>query len=335
MVRFWNWHNRGTTTDNIDSFIANLQKANSQGGILRKDQMLEDLDISTSAAVLAVIAAHHPDQTNKIVTAALEMNRYLDTNYPNKLNELFDCEKLAIPALLNALETQIKQHVKDPILISKAKCLVNNTKRKINQDISATRRDAYDDHFYTYTDTIKKHHCGRVDTERLWDWHNRGTTTDNIDSFIANLQKANSQGGILRKDQMLEDRDISSSVDVLAVVAAHHPNQTNKIVTAALEMNRYLDTNYPNKSNEHFDCEKLAIPALLDVLKKQIKQHVKDQILITKAKCLVDNTKQNIMQDSSATRRNAYEGHFDAYTDTIKKHSAPPSRRGKGPVITI
>ena len=86
MKRLWDWHNRGTTTDNIDSFIANLQKANSQGGILRKDQMLEDLDISTSAAVLAVIAAHHPDQTNKIVTAALEMNRYLDTYYPNKSN---------------------------------------------------------------------------------------------------------------------------------------------------------------------------------------------------------------------------------------------------------
>ena len=168
--------------------------------------------------------------------------------------------------------------------------------------------------------------------ERLWDWHNRGTTTDNIDSFIANLRKANSQDGILRKDQMLEDLDISTSVAVLAVVAAHHPNQTNKIVTAALEMNKYLDTYYPNKSNIHFNCEKLAIPALLDGLETQINQYVKDPILITKANCLVNYTKQNLMQDSSATRRNAYD-HFYAYTDNIKKHSVPLPRRGKEYII--
>ena len=162
--------------------------------------------------------------------------------------------------------------------------------------------------------------------ERLWNWHQTGKRTDNIDSFIANLQKANSQNGILLKHQKLEVGDISSSVSTLLVMAAQSPSQTNKVVKAALEMNKYLNIHYANLSSEDFNAEKLTIPAMLDTLEPQIKQNVKDPSLITKVHFLVAKTKKDFDKDSP----NNYNTCVSVYKDvvsSIQNQSQTPKRQ--------
>jgi len=153
MERLWNWHQDGKELNNIDEFIKELKKANAQKDMLLQNQMLKEGDVLKSANMLLAFAIGNPKSTDKVVNAAVEMNRYLNFYYKNALNS----EKLAIPAMLEALEPNIQKNASEH---SKAttKRLVDKAKEAIHQDQDKDRRDIYDGYLSGYKNVMNGYH---------------------------------------------------------------------------------------------------------------------------------------------------------------------------------
>ncbi len=162
--------------------------------------------------------------------------------------------------------------------------------------------------------------------ERLWEWHKDGKELNNIDGFIANLRKTNNQKGILFKHQMLRDGDITRSVAMLLAASKQNTQSTDKVATAALEMNKYLNLYYGQHSNEVLNVQRLAIPAMLDVLESNIQKNVPDSNIVEKAHLIVSKTKQVLNNDTAPLRRNIYDSYVSAYKAEIRGNA--PQKRG-------
>lgn len=165
--------------------------------------------------------------------------------------------------------------------------------------------------------------------DRLWNWHQNGNRTDNIDSFITDLQKVNEQKGLLFRHQMLNSGEVGASTALLLAMAQQSPQVTNKVVKAALGINQYLNTYYADSKNQLLNAEKLAVPAMLEALKPQIQKNVKDSSLCTKAFLLISKTKSALEQEMNPLNRNIYDNFVSSYAQTLSSgtHSNPPMQK--------
>ena len=152
MNRIWDWHQGGKSVENVDAFTAELRKANTQKGLLLAHQVLAQGDIGKSTAMLFAAVHTNPNLTQKVLAAALEMHKYCNMHYAHAKDEVFNAEKLEIPAMIDALEPQITRNVQDASLLGRAKILVSRTKNELQQDEMPTRRDLYD----TYISAFKQ-----------------------------------------------------------------------------------------------------------------------------------------------------------------------------------
>ena len=159
--------------------------------------------------------------------------------------------------------------------------------------------------------------------DRLWDWHQNGRRIDDVDGFIAGLQKANKQKDLLLKHQMLTDGDVVRSVSMLFALAKQKPQSTDKVVTAALEMDKYFRLYYKHSKNEMLETEKLSLPAMLEVIKPQILKTVKDPQLVKMSNVLISRAKGDLTSDVEPTRRNKYDCYFSTYQQIMAYENKP------------
>lgn len=165
--------------------------------------------------------------------------------------------------------------------------------------------------------------------ENIWDWCKKDNLAKNLDTFIGNLQKANDQDSILLSHQMINNASITQSTAVLFSIAKQNPHLTDKVVTAALNINTYLNKHYKNSNNRSLNAQKLAVPAMLETLREQIQNCVHDNILMGRAYVLISETKSQIKNDE--TKSAIYNGYFTGYKATLKDstNKAPVNRRQK------
>ena len=174
--------------------------------------------------------------------------------------------------------------------------------------------------------------------DRLWDWYKKGTKAEDIDGLIAGLKKANARKGLLLKHQTLDRGDVMASVSVLFVVAAQKPRLAGKVAEAMLDMNSYLNYNYPR--NENANMEKIAIPAALEVINTNIQQNIESASLRAKVKLFLDNIKLKLAQEETAERRDLYDRFASSYKETLamsftsaqSEKTHQPTRNSRGQI---
>lgn len=154
MDNIWTWYKKGNNIESVNAFISDLEKANKQGSILLKHQMLKQGDIHASASMLLILASKSPENIDKVLEAAIKIDAFCRTHHP----QAFDTEELSISAMLETVKDQTK-YAKSSSLVAKANLLITQTKTKLQNNPNSWMRDAYDAYlssFHQMSDTFAK-----------------------------------------------------------------------------------------------------------------------------------------------------------------------------------
>ena len=142
-------------------------KANEQKSILLKSQVLEAGDVNTSASMLAVIAVQNPKSTDKVLSAAVEMDKFLNTHYANAHDKSFQVEKLAIPALMEAMQQKAQKNAKSSFLLAKSMHITSRVKCTLAKEDDPTMRNVYDRYFSSFSQILSPKNTEFINSKSL------------------------------------------------------------------------------------------------------------------------------------------------------------------------
>ena len=146
MTRLWKWYENGIDENNVSKFVDEMKEVNrmelsNKPKRLPNDQRLHPGAITESAGMLLSAAAQNPQATDKVVSAALQMNIYLNKYYPT-VESLTD-EKMRIPAMLEVLKPHIDKYCQSEFLKKNAERVVKLSKAALNQEVDTMGRTKY------------------------------------------------------------------------------------------------------------------------------------------------------------------------------------------------
>ena len=137
---------------------------------------------------------------------------------------------------------------------------------------------------------------------------------------------------MLFKSQTVEGGEVGASVSMLLVIAKQSPKLTDKVVKAGLEMHKFLKQYYADTRSQLLSAEKIAIPAMFEVLEPQIQKNVTDSGLRTRAHLLLSKVKSDLIQETEPTNRNVFDVYASAYQRMMTEKqpiAQNPQRRQK------
>lgn len=160
---------------------------------------------------------------------------------------------------------------------------------------------------------------------RLWKWFENGISKQNVEQFVDNLKEANriniaGSHKSLPNDMKLHPGAISESTSMLLSAAVQNPQTTDKVVSAALQMNTYLRKYYPTL--ESLNDEKMMLPAMLEALEPHIAKYGKSHILQAQAHHFVESAKKALCQDDNNTiGRTKYSSFVEGYQGVMRQYT--------------
>ena len=170
---------------------------------------------------------------------------------------------------------------------------------------------------------------------RLWKWYENGISAQNVEKFVDDLKAANrinldENRKVLPNQMKLHQGAISKSTSMLLSAALQNPQATDKVVSAALQMNIYLKKYYPTL--ESLNDERMMLPAMLEALEPHIEKYGKNHLLQAQAHHVVKTTKEALCQDVNNTightvYSNFVEGYQGVMRQYTKKQHAPVGRK--------